>query len=371
VRVLSVVGARPNFLKLAPVDRALVQSQEVEHIVVHTGQHYDQAMSDDLFRELQIPPPVINLAVGSGSHAHQTAAVMQRLEPVFAELEPDVVLVYGDVNSTVAAALVAAKMGIRVGHVEAGLRSRDWTMPEEINRAVTDRLSDLLFVPSREAAANLHAEGVPESRIHFVGNIMIDSLVHALPLARELHAAAGMGLTPRCYTVVTLHRPSNVDDPAMITGLLETLATLSQEGPVIFPVHPRTRARLNGYSGVDPDFRILDPLGYVEMLSLVATAGLVVTDSGGLQEETTFLGVPCLTVRPNTERPITCTAGTNELVPASREAILQAAKRANRRRVEGGVRLEHWDGATAGRIVEVLLSLRTECHQAAFETANL
>jgi UDP-N-acetylglucosamine 2-epimerase (non-hydrolysing) len=369
VRVLSVVGARPNFLKLAPVDRALVQSQEVEHIVVHTGQHYDREMSDDLFHDLQIPPPVINLAVGSSSHAHQTAAVMQRLDPVLAELEPDVVLVYGDVNSTLAAALVAAKMGIRVGHVEAGLRSRDWTMPEEINRTVTDRLSDLLFVPSREAAANLLAEGVPESRIHFVGNIMIDSLVHALPLARELHAAASMGLTPRRYTVVTLHRPSNVDDPATFTKLLETMGELSQGGPVIFPMHPRTKACLIRYSPANPDFRILDPLGYVEMLSLVATAGLVVTDSGGLQEETTFLGVPCLTVRHNTERPITCTAGTNELVTPSRNAILQAANRAHRRRMEGGARLEHWDGAAAGRIVEVLLTLRTPRHQAALETA--
>src|SRR6266436_350969 len=268
MRVLSVVGARPNFMKLAPVDRALVQ-RDVEHVIIHTGQHYDAGMSDAFFEELWIPAPDDHLGVGSGSHAQQTAAVMQRLEPLLLERQPDLLLVYGDVNSTVAAALVAAKLHVRVGHVEAGLRSGDWTMPEEINRVVTDRLSDLLFLPSRDAAENLGAEGVPADRMHFVGNVMIETL------------------------------------------------------------------------------------GYLEMLSLVAGAALVITDSGGLQEETSFLGVPCITVRPNTERPITCTHGTNRLVLPRRDAVLAAAERALGRRSPARPVLERWDGQAAGRIAAV------------------
>src|SRR5216117_30082 len=244
MRILSVVGARPNFMKLAPVDRELATRPAIEHVIVHTGQHYDSGMSDAFFEELWIPTPDYHLGVGSGSHAAQTAAVMQRLEPALAELRPDLVLVYGDVNSTLAAALVAAKLGVRVGHVEAGLRSGDWTMPEEINRVVTDRLSDLLFLPSRDAAANLAAEGVRADRVHFVGNVMIDSLCWALPQALLLDAPARFDVEGCRYAVVTLHRPANVDDPAVLRELLEALARLADRVPVLFPVHPRTRARI-------------------------------------------------------------------------------------------------------------------------------
>src|SRR5437667_2657996 len=245
MRILSVVGARPNFMKLAPVDRELAKRPDVEHIIVQTGQHYDPEMSAAFFEELWIPAPDHHLGVGSGSHATQTVAVMQRLEPLLVQLRPDVVLVYGDVNSTLAAALVAAKLGLRVGHVEAGLRSGDWTMPEEINRVVTDRLSDLLFIPSRDAGSNLAGEGIPVDRIHFVGNVMIDSLCWALPQVLDRNVPARHGLEGTAYMIVTLHRPSNVDDPAALRTLLEVLGRLSRSWPVLFPVHPRTRKRLS------------------------------------------------------------------------------------------------------------------------------
>jgi UDP-N-acetylglucosamine 2-epimerase (non-hydrolysing) len=352
LRILSVVGARPNFMKLAPLAHELSR-RDTPHVIVHTGQHYDADMSQSFIDSLAIPKPDFNLAVGSGSHAQQTGTIMQRLEPVLLETQPDVVLVYGDVNSTVAAALVAAKLGIRVGHVEAGLRSRDWTMPEEINRVVTDRLADLLFTPSRDAGENLRAEGIPSSRIHFVGNIMIDSLVALLPRARKKNCEGH-----RPYAVVTLHRPANVDNPEVLRELLDTLAELGRERQIVFPVHPRTRARMQeagwdsglgvGSSGIS----LLDPVPYEEMLSLVLGSDLVITDSGGLQEETTFLGVPCLTVRPNTERPITCTEGTNRLVAAKREPLLEAARRVTRHTAPPTI--ERWDGFTARRIAAVL-----------------
>ncbi|HZH80283.1 MAG TPA: UDP-N-acetylglucosamine 2-epimerase (non-hydrolyzing) [Gemmatimonadales bacterium] len=356
MRVLSVVGARPNFMKLAPVDRELVK-RGVEHVIVHTGQHYDPGMSDAFFEELWIPTPDHHLGVGSGSHAQQTAAVMQRLEPLLVELKPDLVLVYGDVNSTVAAALVAAKLQVRVGHVEAGLRSGDWTMPEEINRVVTDRLSDLLFLPSRDAALNLSAEGVAPERMHFVGNVMIDTLCWALPQARTLDAAARHGVAGRPYAMVTLHRPSNVDESSVLRELFDALGRLAAKLPVLFPVHPRTRSRIGELRKLPVGGRkleLLDPLGYLEMLSLVAGSALVVTDSGGLQEETTFLGVPCITVRPNTERPITCTHGTNRLVLPRRDAVLAAAERALARRSPARPVIERWDGHAAERIVAVV-----------------
>ena len=356
MRVLSVVGARPNFMKLAPVDRELVK-RGVEHVIVHTGQHYDPGMSDAFFEELWIPTPDHHLGVGSGSHAQQTAAVMQRLEPLLVELKPDLVLVYGDVNSTVAAALVAAKLQVRVGHVEAGLRSGDWTMPEEINRVVTDRLSDLLFLPSRDAALNLSAEGVAPERMHFVGNVMIDTLCWALPQARTLDVAARHGVAGRPYAMVTLHRPSNVDESSVLRELFDALGRLAAKLPVLFPVHPRTRSRIGELRKLPVGGRkleLLDPLGYLEMLSLVAGSALVVTDSGGLQEETTFLGVPCITVRPNTERPITCTHGTNRLVLPRRDAVLAAAERALARRSPARPVIERWDGHAAERIVAVV-----------------
>jgi UDP-N-acetylglucosamine 2-epimerase (non-hydrolysing) len=356
MRILSVVGARPNFMKLAPVDRELVK-RGVEHVIVHTGQHYDPGMSDAFFEQLWIPAPDHNLGVGSGSHAQQTAAVMQRLEPMVVELQPEVVLTYGDVNSTVAAALVAAKLQVRQGHVEAGLRSRDWTMPEEINRVVTDRLSDLLFLPSRDAAENLAAEGIPADRMHFVGNVMIDTLCWALPQAMGVDAPARFDVGGRPYAVVTLHRPANVDDPAVLRELLAALTRLANHIPVLFPVHPRTRGRiaeLRMRPPTDRGLRLLEPVGYLDMLSLVAKAGLVVTDSGGLQEETSFLGVPCLTVRPDTDRPITCTHGTNRLVQPRCEPILAAAERALARRSPARPVIERWDGKAAERIARVI-----------------
>ena len=354
--ILSVVGARPNFMKLAPLARQLAGRAGVKHVIVHTGQHYDETMSESFLRSLGIPRPDFNLAAGSASHAQQTALIMQRFEPVCLDVRPDLVLVYGDVNSTLAAALVAAKLGIRVGHVEAGLRSRDWTMPEEINRVVTDRLSDLLFTPSRDAGDNLRAEGVEPGRVHFVGNIMIDSLVRMLPDARRTNGRLHKGKGP--YAVVTLHRPANVDDPAALTEVLAALADLSREQRILFPVHPRTRARLAALGWTPPHERleVLDPVPYTDMLGLVLRSALVITDSGGLQEETSFLGIPCVTVRPNTERPITCTQGTNRLVATQRDAIRTAAREAVRARPDTPPAIELWDGSTARRIVEVLLS---------------
>jgi len=331
--------------------------RDVEHVIIHTGQHYDAGMSDAFFEELWIPAPDRDLGVGSGSHAQQTAAVMQRLEPVVVELRPDLVLVYGDVNSTVAAALVAAKLQVRVGHVEAGLRSRDWTMPEEINRVVTDRVSNLLFLPSRDAAENLEAEGVPADRMHFVGNVMIDTLCWALPQAVALDAPTRLGVGGRPYAVVTLHRPANVDDPVVLGELLDALTRLAEHVPVLFPVHPRTRKQIQELLRrplPEGRLRLLEPLGYLDMLGVVAGAGVVVTDSGGLQEETSFLGVPCLTVRPNTERPITCTHGTNRLVLPQRGAILAAAERALARRSPARPLIERWDGHAAERIARVV-----------------
>ena len=295
------------------------------------------------------------MAVGSASHARQTATIMERFEPLCETIAPDMVLVYGDVNSTVAAALVAAKLGIKVGHVEAGLRSRDRTMPEELNRIVTDHVADLLFAPSPDAVENLRGEGVPKEHVHFVGNVMIDSLVVALAAARALEAPRRHGVPKGEYTLVTLHRPANVDDPATLYEVLAALAQLSKDGPVLFPVHPRTRGRMRslGETGLN-GVRLVEPLPYLEMLSLVGDARLVLTDSGGLQEETTWLGVPCVTVRPNTERPITCTAGTNRLVRPQRDAIREATRAAVEQRPATPPMIERWDGHTGERIAAVL-----------------
>jgi UDP-N-acetylglucosamine 2-epimerase (non-hydrolysing) len=343
-------------MKLAPLAHQLARRRAVKHVIVHTGQHYDEEMSESFLRSLGIPRPDFNLAAGSASHAQQTAVIMQRFEPVCLEVRPDIVLVYGDVNSTLAAALVAAKLGITVGHVEAGLRSRDWSMPEEINRVVTDRLADLLFTPSRDAGDNLRGEGISAERIHFVGNIMIDSLVALLPDARRRNGHLSKGEGP--YAVVTLHRPANVDDPVALAELLAALVDLSVERRILFPVHPRTRARLQAMDWQPPNDRLalLDPVSYIDMLGLVLGSELVITDSGGLQEETSFLGIPCVTVRPNTERPITCTEGTNRLVAARRDAIRRAAGEAAGSRRRAPPVIERWDGKTAERIAAVLLS---------------
>jgi UDP-N-acetylglucosamine 2-epimerase (non-hydrolysing) len=357
MRIVSVVGARPNFMKLAPVDRELAKRGDVEHIIVHTGQHYDPDMSDAFFEELWIPAPDYHLGVGSGTHALQTAAAMQRLEPVLVSLRPDLVLVYGDANSTLGAALVAAKLGLPVGHVEAGLRSGDRTSPEEINRGVTDRLADLLLVPSRDAGGNLLTEGVASERVHFVGNVMIDSLCWALARARDRNVAARYHLPEAEYVVVTFHHPSNVDDPAILRTLFDALRCVSRERPVVFSLHPRARKQLRA-AGValasEGDLRLIGPVSYGDMLGLVAGAALVLTDSGGLQEETTFLGVPCLTVGPHTARPITCSHGTNRLVPPRGDVIRAAVARAVARRAPVRPMIERWDGRAAERVVQVV-----------------
>ena len=352
--VLHVVGARPNFMKVAPVMRALDARKGFRSILVHTGQHYDAQMSASFFDDLQIPAPDLNLGVGSGSHGAQTAAVMSALEPHLIAESPDVVLVVGDVNSTIAAALTAAKLNIPVAHVEAGLRSGDRSMPEEINRVLTDQVAELCLTPSPDAADNLQREGIPSGRIHFVGNVMVDSLVWHLPRARELAVPAEMGLERGRYVVVTLHRPSNVDQRETLLGIVEALDEIAAKVPVIFPVHPRTAARLDGFGIPLRNVRTVEPMGYVSMLGLLEGAGSVITDSGGVQEETTVLGVPCLTLRDSTERPVTLSLGTNRLVPdRSRASILEAFGQAWGSPTEGR-RPELWDGAAAERIVDVL-----------------
>jgi UDP-N-acetylglucosamine 2-epimerase (non-hydrolysing) len=351
MKLLHVVGARPNFPKLAPVLRA-GREAGVSQIVVHTGQHYDDALSDGFFRDLGITPPDVNLAVGSHTHAVQTAKIMEGIEPVLQENRPDWVVVYGDVNSTMAAAVVASKLGIRVAHVEAGLRSFDRTMPEEINRIVTDRLADLLLTPSRDADAQLRAEGEPEAEIVFVGNVMIDSLFFALPAARATGFGKGLGVNGSAV-VVTLHRPSNVDDSVRIRLLADALSEIALERPVLFPAHPRTKQRL-AEAGLNMDrVRMLEPVGYLEMLDLVEHAFAVVTDSGGLQEETTALGVPCLTIRPNTERPITISEGTNRLVPDPAQIAAELRKV---RKPNVTPRPEGWDGRAGERVIAALVS---------------
>lgn len=349
MKLLHVVGARPNFPKLAPVHRAGRQAG-ADQIVVHTGQHYDDAMSDGFFRDLGIVSPDVNLGVGSSSHAVQTARIMERIEPVLISERPDWVVVYGDVNSTMAAAIVASKLGIRVAHVEAGLRSFDRAMPEELNRLVTDRLASLLLTPSRDADVQLRAEGEPDEEIEFVGNVMIDSLFHSLPAARATKFRERIGVNGSAV-VVTLHRPSNVDDPARIAVLADVLSEIALDREVVFPAHPRTRSRLE-QAGLKIDrVRMLDPVGYLEMLDLVEHAFAVVTDSGGLQEETTALGVPCLTIRPNTERPITISEGTNRLVPDPADIVKELGRV---RRPVSAPCPEGWDGHAGERVIASL-----------------
>ncbi|WP_327108199.1 non-hydrolyzing UDP-N-acetylglucosamine 2-epimerase [Nonomuraea glycinis] len=351
--VLHVLGARPNFVKAAPVVRALGELG-VRQGIIHTGQHYDALMSDVFFADLGLPEPVANLAVGSGTHARQTAALLVGLEDTFQEQSPDLVVVYGDVNSTLAAILVCAKLGIPSAHVEAGLRSFDRGMPEEVNRIVTDSLSDLLFATSPEALSHLAAEGVPAAKVHLVGNPMIDSLFSALPSLDPAPVVARLGL-PERYAVATLHRPANVDTPEAAHELVSAVLEVSRQIPLVVPIHPRGRTRLAEAGLVDsPSVRVVDPLGYVDFLSLVRGAALVVTDSGGVQEETTMLGVPCLTVRPNTERPITITHGTNRLVtPALLPAAAEKAL-ADGAITPSGSQPPLWDGAAGPRIARVI-----------------
>jgi UDP-N-acetylglucosamine 2-epimerase (non-hydrolysing) len=352
MQILHIVGARPNFMKAAPVMRALGQRPQVRQSLVHTGQHYDANMSEVFFSQLDIPVPDVNLEVGSGSHARQTAEIMSRLEPVLLERRPDLVVVYGDVNSTVAAALVCSKLLIRVAHVEAGLRSFDRTMPEEINRMVTDRLADLLFTPSEDGDRNLENEGIERGKVHRVGNVMIDSLVRLLPSALECPTNG----FPGRYALVTLHRPSNVDDGAALKGILDSLLEVSEQMSVVFPVHPRTRQRIGEFGANSARLHLLRPFPYIEFLALQQRATVVITDSGGIQEETTYLGVPCLTLRSNTERPITVTAGTNTLVGQDREKLRAELIRILEGHAKQGTIPPLWDGHAGERIAEIVSS---------------
>lgn len=358
IRVINVVGARPNFMKIAPIIEAMRRRADVfDDLLVHTGQHYDERMSRAFFEDLGIPRPDIDLGIGSGTHAEQTGRVMIAFEKVCIEHRPDLVIVVGDVNSTLACAVTAKKLGISVAHVEAGLRSRDMTMPEEINRLCTDAVSDYLFTTDEGADENLRREGVGEERIVFVGNVMIDTLLRHRELAARRPGVCD--LPDGAYAVLTLHRPSNVDDATTLEGVLEAVSGIGRQVPVVFPVHPRTRERIESFglgayirdeSGVRP----LEPLGYLEFLRLLLGARLVLTDSGGLQEETTVLGIPCLTLRFNTERPITCSAGTNLLVGNRTAEILAAAERILQGDTRSGSIPDKWDGRAAERIADWL-----------------
>jgi UDP-N-acetylglucosamine 2-epimerase (non-hydrolysing) len=357
-KVLHIVGARPNFMKVAPIHRAIRERGMLAQTLVHTGQHYDVKMSDVFFTDLGMPAPDIHLGIGGGSHTEQTAKVMLELERVFTQEKPDLVSVVGDVNSTLSGALVASKMGIPLAHVEAGLRSGDRTMPEEINRLLTDRVSDLLLTPSADADANLLREGMEPQRIRMVGNVMIDSLLAAREKALQLSTLQDLGLRPRGYAVCTLHRASNVDDPEVLGGLLSALCHVAGRLPVVFPVHPRTRKRMADLGLTDslartPGLRLVEPMGYLEFLALTSQARLVFTDSGGLQEETTVLEIPCLTVRENTERPITVEQGSNLVVGTDPVRISQEADRVLDGHGKKGRVPALWDGRTAERIAEL------------------
>lgn len=356
VRIICVAGARPNFVKIKPVMDALSE-RGAQVILVHTGQHYDPAMSEVFFAELDIRRPDHFLGVGSGTHAEQTGRVMAAFEPLAADLAPDMVVVVGDVNSTLACALVAAKLGIRLAHVEAGLRSHDRSMPEEINRIVTDRVSEHLFAPSPDAVANLRAEGCRPGQIHLVGNVMADTLLANVARATSRKTLAVLGLRPGRYGLVTLHRPANVDDPGVLGGLLPALAEISRHCPLVLPAHPRAAGRLHA-AGLPDTVRIIPPAGYLDFIALEAAARLVLTDSGGVQEETTMLGVPCLTLRDNTERPVTLTEGTNQLVGRDPGRIVKAARGALAEPLPPRRAPALWDGRAAQRIAAVLVAVK-------------
>jgi len=360
VKILNVVGARPNFMKIAPLIRAMnARKDRIEHLLVHTGQHYDKSMSDDFFTQLGIPQPDVNLGIGSASHAQQTAKILTAFESVLVEHNPDMVVVVGDVNSTMACALVAAKSGVKVAHVEAGLRSFDRTMPEEINRILTDALSDFLFTTEEAGNENLRREGIPREKIFFVGNVMIDTLVHCL--AAMPPGPPHPGLEKKEYAVITLHRPSNVDHPEILKSMLRAFQDISKNLRLVIPLHPRTRANIERF-GLSDALRTLEenavvtgPVGYVDMLRLVKDSRMVITDSGGIQEETTYLGVPCITLRANTERPSTVTLGTNTLVGSDTGKLLRAVERVMLNSHVRGTIPPLWDGHASERIVEHLL----------------
>ncbi len=360
LKIINIVGARPNLPKIAPLMREMQRHPEIDPILVHTGQHYDETLSDIFFHQMGIPAPHVNLEVGSGSHAAQTAEILKRVEPVLLERQPDLVLVVGDVNSTIAVSLAAVKLGIPVAHVEAGLRSFDRTMPEEINRILTDALAGYLFVTEEDAIEHLLKEGRPRECIHLVGNVMIDSLRHFLPIAQKSRVGEDLALKNgsdwRRFAVLTLHRPSNVDSTEKLAELIGAIDAVASQVPVVFPVHPRTQQRLT-QAGIahHPQLRLIPPIGYLDFLCLLSKATLVLTDSGGIQEETTALGVPCLTLRENTERPITISEGTNLLVGTDPGKIVAAAQGVLSGKSKAGRIPPLWDGHAAERIVDILL----------------
>jgi UDP-N-acetylglucosamine 2-epimerase (non-hydrolysing) len=360
MKILNVVGARPNFMKIAPLMAEYSRHKSIQATLVHTGQHYDKVMSKLFFSELGIPKPDVNLEVGSGSHAVQTAEIMKRFEPVLIDYKPDVVVVVGDVNSTIACGLVAVKLGIKLVHVEAGLRSGDRTMPEEINRVLTDSISDLLFCTEQNGIDNLLREGISPPKIHLVGHVMIDTLLRNKEKAKKSNILNLLNLNGNGYAVMTLHRPSNVDDTVVFSRILEAVKIIQNDMPIIFPVHPRTRKNLESNSVGEhvnqlPGLRLTDPLGYLDFLKLMSNAKVVLTDSGGIQEETTILQIPCLTLRENTERPITIELGTNQIVGTNPEAIIKAYKCAVNGSLRKPVIPPLWDGRAAERIVKTLL----------------
>jgi len=363
IRIICVCGARPNFMKIAPVMRAFRENGTFETLLVHTGQHYDENMSRLFFDELGIPKPDVNLEVGSASHTVQTAEIMKRFEPVVQEFNPDYVLVVGDVNSTIACGLVAAKLGVKLIHVEAGLRSFDRTMPEEINRLLTDSISDLLFVTEQSGIDNLKNEGIDSDKVHFVGNVMIDTLMANREKADKSDILKRLGLSVKGYAVITLHRPSNVDDVGKFEQIITAFEQIEKEMKLVFPIHPRTRSNIKGTDlgnrlEAMENMILLEPIGYLDFLYLMSNAALMMTDSGGIQEETTILGVPCMTLRENTERPVTITEGTNRLVHITAEDILKNYReiRADEGKSKGKTP-KLWDGNAAERIVKIITNL--------------
>ena len=360
IKIICVCGARPNFMKIAPIMRAFEANGNFESLLVHTGQHYDKNMSKLFFDELNIPRPDVNLEVGSGSHASQTAEIMKHFEPVALDFKPDYVLVVGDVNSTIACGLVAVKLGVKLIHIEAGLRSFDRTMPEEINRVLTDAISDLLFITEQSATDNLKNEGIDSGKVHFVGNVMIDTLMSNREKAQKSDVLERLGLSAKKYAVITLHRPSNVDDLDKFGQIIKAFESIEKEMKLVFPIHPRARnnlrqSKLEGRVKAMKNLLLLEPVGYVDFLCLMSNAGLVLTDSGGIQEETTILRIPCMTLRENTERPVTITEGTNRLVHVTAEDILR-----NYREIRnGGEEVSYsvpklWDGKAAERIATII-----------------
>ena len=367
MKIVNVVGARPNFMKIAPLIGEMQHAPGISPLLVHTGQHYDEKMSQHFFDDLGIPKPDINLEVGSGSHAQQTGAILQRFEPIVVQEKPDLVLVVGDVNSTIACALTAVKLGVRVAHVEAGLRSWDRSMPEEVNRVLTDAISDYLFTTEERAEVNLVREGIASEKIFFVGNTMIDSLLQHKEKAMASPILTDLGLQAKEYCLATLHRPSNVDSKEVLHEICQALTVVSETMPIVFPCHPRTRAKIEEWNflkhsmtknqkiGGSGDVTLCNPVGYLDFMKLMAEATVVITDSGGIQEETSILKVPCLTVRPNTERPVTISHGTNKLIGNKKEDIIRETLEAIKRPRIGNDTPPLWDGKASSRIIDILL----------------